>query len=223
MANELEKQNELTENEVSQGMNETATGKRKITIDGLGDLVMKHPSRDDELEADAERSKAFTRFLLDGLKTESEMTEIAEERGLWTEKDEKDLEKIQQDMVKNRLDSSQEKAGTKKKKLDKELAEIRQSLMKKITKKNAIFSHTVESKANNIWWQHLVFRCVYKEDGETKCWERYSDFSKELNNGPTAQLVADFITFYNGLSDDFFDLWQGEVTKLPESGEPDGE
>lgn len=209
---------EFTEEEVAKGMLETSTGKRKVSVPGLGDVTLKHPTREDELEADVERSKAFTRFLLDGLKTEAEMKKIAEERGLWTEKDEEALGKLQTDMVDIRVEISQVKSGTKKKKLQKELLETRVKWIEELARKNAIFAHTVENKATNTWWQYLTFRCAFKADDEP-VWDTWDDFLKESNSDPSTVLVGEFLTFYNGLSDNFFDLWVGEETKSPESGE----
>lgn len=218
-----EEKTEFNEYEVAEGMNETATGKRKITIDGLGDLVLKYPSRDDELEADVERSKAFTRFLLEGLKTESEMTEIAEERGLWTEKDEKNLADTQSQLIELQVALNLEEKGTKRRKLKKQVNEARDNLVRMVSKKNAIFAHTAESKAHNIQWQFLIYRCTFKEDGETRYWESFQKMLNEPNRGPSEELLAEFISFYNGLTDNFFDLWREEETEQLETGDSDGE
>jgi hypothetical protein len=219
---ELDK-TEFTEEEVAKGMNETVTGRRKVSIPGLGDVVLRYPNRDDELEADAERSKAFTRFLLDGLKTEEEMKQIAAERGLWTEAHDKQVENLQAEMVKLRVQIKDSKPGNEEKRLRKKLLDKRTEYLNLLVKKNGIFSHTVESKAMNVWWQYLAYRCTYDAENKKRIWKTYQDFLDELSSGPTTQLITEFISFYNGLSDNFFDLWQEEEIELQESGEKDGE
>ena len=213
---------DFTEEEVSSGMLETVTGKKKIDISGLGTIVLRQPTREDEMEADVERSKAFTRYLLDGLKTESEMQKIAEERGIWTEKDEQGVSDLQQRMVDIRVEITQAKSGNKKKKLQKELIDTRTKWMQEFARKNAVCGHTVESKALSTWWQYLTFRCTFWENGE-RVWKTWSNFLDEMNSGPSMTLSAEFMVFYNGLSENFFDLWAGEEIMLPESGESDGE
>lgn len=208
---------EFTEEEVAKGMLETATNKRIVEVAGLGKVELRHPSRQDEMEADNERSKAFTRFLLEGLKTEAEMKRIVEERGIWTQEDEELLIKAQQDMVSLRIDIAQNK-GTKKKGLQKKLLDARANWLETFARKNAIFSHTVDNKAENVWWQFLTHRCAFKEDG-TLVWKTYEDFLKEANTNPSAILLTEFMTFYHGLSENFFALWAGEETGLPKSGE----
>lgn len=214
-----EAKEEFTEDEVVQGMNETATGIRKVHVSGLGDLVLRYPSREDELEADFQRSKAYTRFLLEGLKTNDEMERIAEERGLWTRADEDNLARIQQDMVNVQLEIHSAKSEAKKKKYRKELLDLRNEFLREVARKNAIFAHTVEHKAQNVWWGFLVFRCTYLEDGKTRLWASYQDFLNELNSAPSNELMTEFISFYNGLSDNFFDLWLGEGIEPQETGD----
>ena len=213
----MEKQ--FTEEEVMSGMVETVVGRKKVDIPGLGELEIRQPTQDDELEADAERSKSFTRFLLEGLKTEQEMKEIAEERGLWKKTHEKELEDIQREMGSLRAKlRSQKENSVKAKSIKKELIDAREKFLELVGRKNSIFSHTVEAKATSVYWQFLVFRCTYKENGERQ-WFSFKKFSEEIKNGPVMELLSQFISFYNGLTDDFFDLWREEETELQKSGE----
>ena len=213
---------EFTEDEVAEGMNQTVTGMKRVSIDGLGDLVLKYPTRKDELEADLERSRALTRFLVDdGLKTEEEMKKIAEARGLWTEEHEKRLAENQKQSTKLQLEIRDAK-GAKKKALQKKLLELRDEMLELLSKKHSIFSLTVEAKANTIWWGYLTYLCTWKNENE-RLWNSWDEFQEELSNGPTSTLVSEFIQFYNGLPDNFFDLWAGEGIEQQESGETDGE
>lgn len=216
MFEDLQKE-EFTEEEVLKGMLETATNRRIVDVPGLGKVELRHPTRRDEMEADNERSKAFTRFLLEGLKTEAEMKKIAEERGIWTQEDEDGLTKVQQEMIDLQVEIAQAK-GTKKRGLQKKLLDARKKWVEIFARKNAIFSHTVDNKAENVWWQFLCQRCAFKEDG-TLVWPTYEEFLKEANSNPSAILITEFMTFYHGLSENFFDLWAGEEIESPNSGE----
>jgi len=95
-------------------------------------------------------------------------------------------------------------------------------MLELLSKKHSIFSLTVEAKANAIWWAYLTYLCTWKNENE-RLWNSWDEFQEELSNGPTSTLVSEFIQFYNGLPDNFFDLWAGEGIEPQESGETDGE
>ena len=44
MTDNLLDKTEFTEMEVSEGMNQTATGEKRVTISGLGDVILKYPT-----------------------------------------------------------------------------------------------------------------------------------------------------------------------------------
>ena len=222
MTDNLLDKTEFTEMEVSEGMNQTATGEKRVTISGLGDVILKYPTRKDEMDADNERSKAYTRFLLDDtLRTEDELKKIAENRGMWTQADEDKITEMQEKIAKIQVEVLTSKKGNAQKKKRKELIDARKEFMDLIIKKNSIFSHSVESKATNVWWQFLVFRCTFKENGE-RMWTDYNKFLDESSSSRSIEIIAEYIAFYNGMGDNFFDLLQEGETEQPESGETDG-
>lgn len=214
----------FSEEEVASGMLETVLSERAITVDGYGDLILKYPNKEDEYEADLERSRHYTRLLLDGLKTEDEMKVIAEERGLWTSEEEARLDEIQTKIIDLRLKLRDEKSGNKKRKLQKDILDLRNESTQLTIKKQKVFGHTIESKMQQIWWQFLTFRCTFRknEDGELeRVWKSWKEFLQDSNN--SFQVVSEFIVFYHGLTDNFFGSLLGEETEPPESGESDGE
>lgn len=220
---EEELREEFTEEEVAEGMNVTAAGKKKVIVPGLGTVYLHTPTRDDELEADFERSRAFTRFLSEGLKTERELAKILEERGIWTSADDKKMEDLISALAEKQIEyRAAKQGGAKWKRLRQEMLEIRKEQIELLARKQSYFAHTVEVKAQSVWWEYLLFRCAYDENGK-KLWATYEDYLKEASSRAGLTLLAEFMRFYNGLSDNFFDLLAREETEQQRSGEPDGE
>ncbi len=85
---------EKDETVLEQSFTEAVTGKRIVSIEGLGRVEFHMPTIEDTRMADTEHSIAFVKALQSGLPTEKEMMKIAESRGIFTKKDEEELERL---------------------------------------------------------------------------------------------------------------------------------
>ena len=158
---EEELREEFTEEEVAEGMNVTAAGKKKVIVPGLGTVYLHTPTRDDELEADFERSRAFTRFLSEGLKTENELAKILEGRGIWTSADDKKMEDLISALAEKQIEyRAAKQGGSKWKRLRQEMLRFAKS-NRAPCPQTVLFAHTVEVKAQCL--QELPCSDVYDE------------------------------------------------------------
>lgn len=79
---------------------QAVSGKRIVEVEDLGNIVLRFPNIDEEQKAEIIYSKEFTKLLDSDLKTEAEMEEIIEKRGIWTDAQKKEVERINKEIAK---------------------------------------------------------------------------------------------------------------------------
>lgn len=213
-----EKKKEYAEKEMRESMVELKTGRRVFDTDKYGLLQIRFPKVEENRLADWEYSKVFQQAVLDGLPTNKEMERLIKDRKLWAEEDDKELEKLQDDINKQivvlgKMDTEKNIAKAQEK-----IDELRGKIFAKRQERQRYFNNTAESKADESKMSFLIHKCTEVADTGKRVWGTYDDFKNEEEQSVVNQIVYQFLTFINGLP---ADLLQSPSVKSGETDEED--
>jgi len=195
---------------------------RKVQTEKFGEVVLRFPTPEETRRADWQYSKIFNEAILDGIPTQKQMEDLLREKGIWTNKDDKELDCLKAELDNTHAQLSEKKNGRKKsKELKLKISKIRQELIEKQSQKQRYLSNTVEMKADEARLNYLIHTCVETEAGE-KIWNTYSDFQNERDHESTTKIIYEFLTFINNidlekLAADMFENETEEEIKKEES------
>jgi hypothetical protein len=159
----------------------------------------------EEAESRWEYSKAFNRGLVENLPTEREMLAFLEKRGLWTAESEKELASLRQkiDTIEAILAKKSPKDTSKStRKLAEELLGLRLDVFEKSNERTSYLSQSVESLAEEARTAYLIALCTVNEDG-TPVWATAADFMGETNRELVNSASYEYMTFTNGLAENY--------------------
>lgn len=190
----------------------------------IGEVRIYHPTLNVESEVEMVYIEEFNKLLMDSdLPTIRKLEKILQEKGYWTEEDDKEIEDIITLMTNRQIDVAQIRRQLKKtktnqtklinkfKKLTQEIYIIQTDLALATARKSSLFESTIEKRAERMGLLFKITRCVKRLDG-SYVWNTIDELGND-NSQTVKPLIFDAIKFWRGvsspLSDDLLDLISG--------------
>jgi len=183
---------------------------KDITVEGLDSennivkVVVKQPTVKDYRDAQLAYNKAFREALESGAILRQKLNDYLEKQDIWDEHKQK-----QYDNLIEKIQAQEEvlKSGGIPLKQAKETAiqlrVLRAEFRVLIAEKQTYESNTAEGQADNIRFNFLVSRCVFKEDGITRVWSSMDDYDKSGNEQWAINAASELAQIIYGLEADY--------------------
>lgn len=173
--------------------------KEKIVTIGEKKYKFVQPTLTQSSSADFEFSKAYTAALVGGLLPKIALEKRLIEAGAWSTDDDAEIESLNLISRKALQDMALAKTAADKDVFLEEYQSVRTALMRKLSDKQALFTHTAEAKGDEAKIIDLMWQCVVNEDG-SRIWGSKKDFL-ESNISENEELLSAFISYISGLDD----------------------
>lgn len=183
---------------------------KDVTVEGLDSennivkVVVKQPTVKDYRDAQLAYNKAFREALESGAILRQKLNDYLEKQDIWDEHKQK-----QYDNLIEKIQAQEEvlKSGGIPLKQAKETAiklrVLRAEFRVLIAEKQTYESNTAEGQADNIRFNFLVSRCVFKEDGITRVWSSMDDYDKSGNEQWAINAASELAQIIYGLDADY--------------------
>ena len=181
-------------------------GLRSFTDPSNEDVVyyIAPPGADDLRGADYEYSKVYTKSLVEGITTASEMTDILMRRGIIGPEFEQRAQELST-ILGERIRTLEVTTDiVEKQTLAVEVAEARDELFKWNQRLNAPLSNTCEHLADDARLEYITSRIIRNEDG-SHVWETFNKYLVEKNQGLAQKSRFEVMLYLQGLDSDFLD------------------
>jgi hypothetical protein len=162
------------------------------------------PSADDVRGADWTYSKVYTKCLIEGITTSSEMYSILMRRGIIGpefEQRQRELTELLSDKI-TQLETV--KSIDEKRLLALEVSSAREDLFQWNQRLNGPMSNTCEQIADDSRLEYITSRIIQKKDG-TKVWDSYDTYLVEKNQSLSVRSRYEVMLFLQGLSSNFLE------------------
>jgi hypothetical protein len=183
---------------------------KDVTVEGLDSdnnvvkVIVKQPTVKDYRDAQLSYNKAFREALESGAILRQKLNDYLEKQDIWDEHKQK-----QYDALIEQIQAQEEviKSGGIPLKQAKETAiklrVLRSEFRGLIAEKQTYESNTAEGQADNIRFNFLVSRCVFKEDGITRVWANMDDYDKSGNEQWAVNAASELAQIIYGLDSDY--------------------
>ena len=171
---------------------------------GSGVYYINTPNAEDIKGADWQYSKVYTKSLVEGISTSSEMHDILTRRGIIGpdyEQRRAELEGILNEKI---LGIAASPDSTGKQLAALEVAKAREELFRWNQRLNGPMSNTCEQIADDARLEYLASRMVENEDG-SKVWETFEDYLAEPDQPLALTARFQVMIYLQGMSPDFLE------------------
>lgn len=162
------------------------------------------PSADDIRGADWQYSKTYTKCLVEGITTSSEMMDILLRRGVVGSEYEQRQKELTDELALNVEKLRAAKTIDEKQQAALLVATARSELFNWNQRLNGPMSNTCEQIADDARLEYLASRIVQTVDGK-KVWDEYSDFLTEKNQRLAMRARFEVMLYLQGLDSNFLD------------------
>lgn len=204
-------------------MKEVKEASRVVNTEKYGKVIIRFPTEEDKQKSDVVKSEKFTELLDSGLKTEAEMEQILAKRGVWTDKEEFEIEQLQKKLTKAYERVAKSKSEKMEDNAMEEVNKIRNQIRDIQKKREAYMEHTIEAKCEKVSLGYLIYSVTsYFESGE-KVWDSFSDFINNNNHQDAMKIAMEFMGMLSGIPSSFLGQSPEATETQEQSGELDGE
>jgi hypothetical protein len=162
------------------------------------------PVAEDIKGADWQYSKVYTKSLVEGISTSSEMHDILTRRGIIGPDYEQRREELEGILNEKVLDIALSKDSAGKQKAALEVAKAREELFRWNQRLNGPMSNTCEQIADDARLEYLTSRMVENEEG-SKIWETFEDYLAEPDQPMALTARFQVMIYLQGMSPDFLE------------------
>ncbi len=162
------------------------------------------PTAEDIRNADYEYSKSYTKSLLAGITTASEMTDILRRRGIIGPEFDKRSEELSMELALKVEALANVKTNEEKAELATQVAIAREELFNWNQRLHAPLSNTCEQMADDTRLEYLTSALVVDEFGN-KVWNSFDAYLTEPDQSMPQQARLEVMLFLQGLESDFLD------------------
>lgn len=182
--------------------------KRSFTVDGK-DYIITQPTAADIRNSDWHYSKIYSRSLIEGIYTSSEMRDILKKRGIIGPEYDKRSQELA-DMLESEITKMYVLTDDEARKVAaNEASEIRNEIFQWNHRLNGPMSNTCEQIADDAKLEFLT-SCIIENDSSEKVWKDYDMFLNETNQVLPTRAKFEVMLYLQGLDSDFLD-------KVPEA------
>jgi len=172
--------------------------------DGEETYYIAAPTAEDIRSADWQYSKTYTKSLMDGITTSSEMMDILMRRGIIGPEFEKRQAELTNMLTTKAFELQKSDDIDEKQKLAVEVAVAREELFNWNQRLNGPMSNTCEQISDDARLEYLTCRIVQNADG-TRVWDTPEDYFREENQGLALRARFEVMLFLQGLQSDFLE------------------
>ena len=191
-----------TVDQLQQAIEEVVSGERLVEVtsnEGPMHVLLKYPSRSSIRRSEVMMKKKMVDAVSDNFQTEEQMLKIIQDRGIWTEKDDKIVQAIQFqiDKIKEKMSLSDIDPHVKlhyegkAKKLEEELFQAEY-------KKEVMLVNTAERKARQEKYEYLVWACSYDPLTDERLWDNYLTYCRVRDLELKNLLLGEFLKYLGG-------------------------
>jgi len=177
------------------------------TIDEEGndiELAVVRPTQDVINDADLIYNVEVSKAVRKGSMTRQEAVSLIEERGLWTEQDEKKATKLRKKVRDLEVKLLDKKTGKKQgRKIADDLANARNEVSVLIGKRDGILNITAESYASAIRDQYFVAMCTVTAEDQESYFDDYEDYLQRSNEVAALRAYQEMLYMINDLDPEF--------------------
>ena len=179
------------------------TNKRSFSLDGQA-YYIKQPTAADIRDSDWNYSKVYSKSLVDGIYTSSEMRDILKKRGIIGPEYDKRAQELA-DMLETTLTNMYTLSLDEKRKEAAEEAEgIRNEIFQWNHRLNGPMSNTCEQMADDAKLEFLTSRIIVSDKDEL-VWKDYTAFLGDSNPILPSRAKFEVMLYLQGLDSDFLD------------------
>jgi predicted ATPase len=211
--------------ELQETYNEAVAGERVFDTKAFGRLRLRFPNNQERLNGELEYSKKFTELLDTNLKTRREMDALLKDRGIWTEKEDLELERLRSELevafealVKAKNEKAKDAASKRALDIQKQLTALQASRMQYL-------ENTVEVKSDEHKNAYLISCVCTKVDPDTgqdtgeRLWPTFEAYVNEQSTSGVIEVWYHWISFSSGLTNAFLGLLPTDGEEPDKSGE----
>jgi len=172
-------------------------------------ILINHPTVGVDKVAADEYAKTINTLLRDpncNLLSRKKMEEILHEKGLWTKKDEEDLENILEEMNFTLIDISRMRYDKEDEKNKDEFIKLRakwytqrNKYLELFTQKQSYFDQTIEGRGEEARLKVQLTHCIKFDDGKY-VWDNIKHLEDDSERDAVTFIFNEAIWFWNGLS-----------------------
>jgi hypothetical protein len=210
---------DYTDVDVKEAENVIASGERKFEYKTFGNVFVRHPNVKEKREISLVYAQEYNRLIQEtNLPSYREMERRLAEKNIWTEKDDKELDKIKESYLGklttlhqiklNKNLSDKEKKNISK--LEKEIADLEYSWIEKSLYKLSLFEQTLEKKADEYSNLYQIYLCTQKEDS-SKLWDSFDVLMEQTQTKEFEKLASDCVSFWGGLENPLSEKYQALI------------
>lgn len=189
---------ELSSDEIDRYLNSIFTGQKFIYIDNEL-FIFKQPDNTTKIKSDLIYDRAYESALSQGILPIKELEVLIKERGIFTEEDEKTLERLKTQLEAQEIILSKTtKVKARQDRIKEIIANLKKESREIEYKKISKLSMSAESKAEEERVLYLCWNGTYKENDE-RYWNKFEDLLNERNLDKKDNVLYNFIRFRNGI------------------------
>ena len=149
-------------------------------------IVVKKPQGPVLNEAQRIGAKVWTECLKDGIMTKQELARLMQEKGIWGEKQDKEQQKINNEIIELEKDlyinGKRKIKKSEAKKIAIEMRAKRNELRTLIAEKISLEQNTAEALSDNAKFDFMVSQCIYDESGNNKVFSSFDDYNSKSDS-----------------------------------------
>lgn len=171
--------------------------KKEIKFEEVTYFVSK-PKAEDEAQARLKQSKVFNEALQGGACLKSQLNKVLRERKVWDESDQKEVDELSK-KVEDNIEKLNEGGFDimEARELAIQSYNLRMALLEKLSIIREHNSLTAEGQADDAYFDALVARCCFKEDG-SKVFKSYEDYISKSKEPYASFLAKELSTLIYG-------------------------
>jgi len=188
---------------MAEQVNETLSLRREFRDPMTGkSFYIAAPNAEDIRGADWQYNKVYTKSILEGITTSSEMVDILTRRGIIGPEFDQRQRELTNDLT-NKVEALRvSKDMDAKQRLAIEVSMAREELFNWNQRLNGPMSNTCEQIADDARLEYLTACMIQVEDGKRQ-WGDYADFLKEKNQSLAMRARFEVMLYLQGLAPDF--------------------
>ncbi len=188
----------IDDDDVERYITSIATGSIIKIIDGKF-VTLKYPNNHIKLQADVLYKAEYDKAIESGLLDRSSLEELIKQRNLFTEEDQKRLDKLYTQLEGQRiLLAKTTVVRSNQDRIKGVIAKVKTEINELNYKKTSKLMMSAEVKANEEKSLYLCWRCAFNEDNKL-IWKTFNEFKDTTNIVNRDKVLTSFLIFYSGL------------------------
>jgi hypothetical protein len=193
----------LSHEEVEKHLLRIFSGKEVVMFEKDNDnlfIAFKHPSNDIKIQASIIYKDAYTKAIKEGMFPTEELEKLIVERGLFTEEDQKRVDKLENQIEAQKILLAKTVKVAAKQDRIKEIIERYEKQLREIQyKKQSKLNMSAESKAEEMRSSFYCWACTYDFKSDERYWKSLSNFDNDKDSKFKEKVFIRFLQFFSGI------------------------